>query len=290
MKRKGFVSLVGAGPGDVDLLTIKALRLLKTADVVVYDRLVSADILELIPTGVSRISVGKSPGRHCVPQDQINKTIVNLAKSGRRIVRLKGGDPFTFGRGGEEALALKQHNIPFEVVPGITAASGCSAYSGIPLTHRGISRRVQFITGHFNNDEPLEINWRSIADPDSTLVIYMGLANLPMMIRSMIEAGLPAATPAAAVHNGTMASQQRIIAPLDKLNVAIREKGFEAPVMFIIGEVVSLADELDWFHCVLQKPDLGKPVLEQPALEKYAVAKYALENHVLEEPVYAEVP
>ena len=253
MMNEGFVSLVGAGPGDADLLTIKALRLLKTADVVVYDRLVSADILELIPAGVSRISVAKSPGKHCVPQDQINEIIVNLAKTGRRIVRLKGGDPYMFGRGGEEVLALKQHNIAFEVVPGITAAAGCSAYTGIPLTHRGISRRVQFITAHFNNDEPVDLNWQSIADPDSTLVIYMGLANLPGVIQSLIEAGLPVTTPAAAVQNGTTDTQQRVIAPLDQLNEAILEQEMKAPVMIIIGEVVSLADELDWFHHALEE-------------------------------------
>ena len=253
MMNKGFVSLVGAGPGDADLLTIKALRLLKTADVVVYDRLVSADILELIPAGVSRISVAKSPGKHCVPQDQINEIIVNLAKSGRHIVRLKGGDPYMFGRGGEEVLALKQHNIAFEVVPGITAAAGCSAYSGIPLTHRGMSRRVQFITAHFNNDEPVDLNWHSIADPDSTLVIYMGLANLPFVIRSLIEAGLPASTPAAGVQNGTTDAQQRVIAPLDQLNDAVHAREMKAPVMIIIGEVVSLAEELDWFQHALEE-------------------------------------
>ena len=253
MQHKGFVSLVGAGPGDADLLTIKALRLLKTAEVVVYDRLVSSDILQLIPPGVSRISVAKSPGKHNVPQDQINEIIVNLAKAGRRIVRLKGGDPYMFGRGGEEVLALKQHNIAFEVVPGITAAAGCSAYSGIPLTHRGISRRVQFITAHFNNDEPVDLNWQSIADPDSTLVIYMGLANLPLVIRSLIEAGLSATTPAAAVQNGTTDIQQRVIAPLDRLYKAIHEQKMKAPVMIIIGEVVSLADELDWFHHTLEE-------------------------------------
>ena len=253
MMNKGFVSLVGAGPGDADLLTIKALKLLRSADVVIYDRLVSADILELIPTGVSRISVAKSPGKHCVPQDQINEIIVNLAKSGRRIVRLKGGDPYMFGRGGEEVLALKQHNIAFEVVPGITAAAGCSAYSGIPLTHRGMSRRVQFITAHFNNDEPVDLNWHSIADPDSTLVIYMGLANLPLVIQSLIEAGLPASTPAAAVQNGTTDAQQRVIATLDQLNDAVHEREMKAPVMIIIGEVVSLADELDWFQHTLEE-------------------------------------
>lgn len=252
MSKKGFVSLVGAGPGDAELLTIKALRLLEQADVVVYDRLVSADILSMIPTGISRISVGKEVGKHCVPQHEINEIIVNLANSGRKVVRLKGGDPYMFGRGGEEVLTLKKHHIAFEIVPGITAASGCSAYSGIPLTHRGMSRRVQFITGHFNNNEPLDLNWQSIADPDSTLVIYMGLSNLPLMIDSLIGAGLPAATPAAAIQNGTTRSQQCLITRLDQLNDAIQHKQMIEPVMIIIGEVVSLADELDWFQAELE--------------------------------------
>ena len=247
MNRKGFVSIVGAGPGDAELLTIKALRLLQTADVVIYDRLVSADILELIPAGVSRISVAKSPGKHTVPQEQINETLVNLAKAGRNVVRLKGGDPYMFGRGGEEGQMLKKHHIDFEVVPGITAAAGASAYSGIPLTHRGMSRRVQFITGHLNNDEPLDLNWQSIADPESTIVIYMGLANLSLAIQSLIDAGLPADTPAAAVQNATKAEQQRILSRLDQLDDAIRSQQLKPPVMIIIGKVVSLAEELDWF-------------------------------------------
>ncbi len=248
MQKNGFVSLVGAGPGDAELLTVKALRLLKTADVVIYDRLVSADILELIPAGVSRISVAKSPGKHSVPQDQINEMIVNLAKTGRHIVRLKGGDPYMFGRGGEEVLALKKHCIAYEVVPGITAASGCSAYSGIPLTHRGLSRRVQFITGHLNDNEPLDLNWQSIADPDSTIVIYMGLANLPLAIHSLIDAGLPASTPAAAVQNATTPNQQRVITTLELLNDTIHQAHMKPPVMIIIGKVVALAEELDWFQ------------------------------------------
>lgn len=256
MTKKGFVSLVGAGPGDAELMTVKAVRLLQQADVVVYDRLISADILSLIPSGVSRISVGKEVGKHCVPQEQINEIIVNLARSGRKIVRLKGGDPYMFGRGGEEVLALKKHNIQFEVVPGITAASGCSAYSGIPLTHRGMSRRVQFVTGHFNNNEPLDLNWRSIADPESTLVIYMGLSNLPLVVHSLIDAGLPASIPAAAVQNGTTQSQQRVITTLDKLADAIRQKHMQAPVMIIIGEVVSLAEELDWFQYAIEEKQL----------------------------------
>jgi len=253
MKDYGFVSLVGAGPGDAELLTIKALRLLQTADVVIYDRLVSADILELIPAGISRISVGKSPGNHCVPQGQINEIIVNLAKSGRHIVRLKGGDPYMFGRGGEEVLALKQHHIAFEIVPGITSASGCSAYSGIPLTHRGISRRVQFITGHFNNDEHLDLNWQSIADPQSTIVIYMGLANLSSISNALIKAGLPASTPAAAIHNGTTETQQRVLSTLEQLHVEIQKKQIQSPAIIIIGEVVSLTDELDWFQQELDR-------------------------------------
>jgi len=200
IKKIGFVSLVGAGPGDPELLTVKALRLLESSDVIVYDRLVSSEILELIPHGVSKISVGKSVGKHCVPQEQINEIIINLARAGHHVVRLKGGDPCLFGRGGEEALALKKHNVEFEIVPGITAASGCSAYSGIPLTFRGLSRSVLFLTGHLNNDEPLEMDWRGIAEADATLVIYMGLANLPQISASLIDAGLDASTPAADVH------------------------------------------------------------------------------------------
>ena len=255
MQRKGFVSLVGADPGDPDLLTVKALRLLELADVVVYDRLVSADILDLIPAGVSRISVGKSAGRHCVPQGQINEIIVNLARKGRHVVRLKGGDPYLFGRGGEEALTLRQHGIAFEVVPGITAAAGCSAYAGIPLTHRSMSRSVRFVTGHFSHDEPLDIDWQKLADPDCTLVIYMGLANIGPICAGLMSAGLAASTPAAAIENGTTASQRRVLSRLDQLQDAIRDRGLKAPVMIIIGEVVTLADELDWFQHALEETE-----------------------------------
>lgn len=258
MNNHGFVSLVGAGPGDPELMTLKALRLLQEADIVVYDRLVSSEILDMIPTGVSCVSVGKEVGKHCVPQEQINETIVNLAKAGRRIVRLKGGDPYTFGRGGEEVLALKQHHIAFEVVPGITAASGCSAYSGIPLTHRGLSRSVRLITGHFKNDEPLDINWHYVADPDCTLVIYMGLSNLSQICNSLIEAGLSASTPAAAIENGTTKNQQRVLSRLDQLQSDVNRSGLKAPVMIIIGEVVSLAEELDWFQNALEESDFAE--------------------------------
>ena len=253
MTTTGFVSLVGSGPGDAELLTLKALRLLQEADVVVYDRLVSKDILDMIPSDVSRVSVGKEVGKHCVPQEQINETIVSLAKSGRKIVRLKGGDPFMFGRGGEEILALIQNKIAFEVVPGVTAASGCSAYSGIPLTHRGMSRSVRFITGHFKNDEPLDINWQRVADPDCTLVIYMGLGNLSHICNALIDAGLSSSTPAAAIENGTSKNQRRVLSQLDQLEETVKQSGLTAPVIIIIGEVVSLAEELDWFHKTLEE-------------------------------------
>ena len=244
----GFVSLVGAGPGDPELLTVKALRLLQEADVVIFDRLVSSQLLDLIPHGVGRISVGKSAGDHCVPQDQINQTIVNLAKSGRRVVRLKGGDPFIFGRGGEEALVLRQHDIAFEVVPGITAAMGCSAYSGIPLTHRGMSHGVRFITGHFHNGEELDIDWDKIADPDCTLVIYMGLAKLQPISDELIIAGLSPITPSAAIHGGTTANQHKVISTLSRLPEAVFDARLKSPVMIIVGDVVLLSEELDWFQ------------------------------------------
>lgn len=247
MQTQGFVSLVGAGPGDPDLLTLKAHRLLQQADVVLFDRLVSKAILDLIPTGISRIAVGKSAGNHCVPQDQINEILINLARAGHRIVRLKGGDPYLFGRGSEEALELKAQNIPFEVVPGITAAAGCSAYSGIPLTHRGKSRRVQFLTGHFKNDEPLDVDWNSVADPHSTLVIYMGLSSLEEICQQLIRAGLPSDFPAAAIENGTTVDQRCVISTLAALSVDVMKYNLGTPVMLIIGEVVSLAGQLDWF-------------------------------------------
>ncbi len=245
---KGFVSLVGAGPGDPDLLTVKALRHIQNADVVVFDRLVSTEIMALIPHGVSRISVGKTPGYHCVPQDEINETLVNLALSGRRVVRLKGGDPYLFGRGGEEALILKQHSIPFNVVPGITAATGCSAYSGIPLTHRGLNHGVRFITGHLHNEDESEVNWEKVADPDCTLVIYMGLSNLGKIAGKLIQAGLGDKTPAAAIHAGSTLEQRKVISTLTELEATVKHAELKSPVIIIVGEVVALSKELDWYQ------------------------------------------
>lgn len=246
-KIRPVVYLVGSGPGDPDLLTVKALRLMQQADVIVYDRLVSAEILALIPAGIKKVFVGKASGNHHMKQEQINKLLVTLANTSRCIVRLKGGDPFIFGRGSEEAQFLLQHGIDFEYVPGITAASAVSAYAGIPLTHRGIARSVRLITGHCTSDQPLNFNWQSLADKETTLVFYMGLANMEELCSKLVEAGLDASTPAAAVENGTTHKQRRCISTLQQLPAAIKHMAIKSPALIIIGDVVSLADELNWF-------------------------------------------
>lgn len=246
MSHSAKVYLVGTGPGDPDLLTVKAHRLLQTADVVIYDRLVSDAILDQIPSGVSKIYVGKKTGNHTLPQNEINQLLLKLAESKRTIVRLKGGDPFIFGRGSEEAIILSVHNIPFEIVPGITAAAACSTYAGIPLTHRGLSQGVQIVTGHSQADKPLELNWKTLADENKTIVIYMGLANIELISKKLIIAGLCKNTPAAAIQNGTTSQQKRVISSLEKL--AVDTSSLQAPVIFVIGKVVSLANQLDWFE------------------------------------------
>ena len=241
------ISLVGAGPGDPDLLTVKALRLIQSADVVVYDRLVSDAIIDLIPAGVTRLFVGKQPGCHALPQEQINQLLLKLARAGHRVVRLKGGDPFIFGRGGEEALLLAEHGVRFEIVPGITAAAACSAYAGIPLTHRGLAHGVQLVTGHCRRDEPLDLDWRALAAPDLTLCLYMAVAHLEQIARELIAAGRAARTPVAVIARGTTGSQRRLLTRLDTLAASVREAGIGAPAMVVIGEVVTLAERLDWF-------------------------------------------
>ncbi len=241
------VYLVGAGPGDPELLTVKAQRLLQEADVVVYDRLVSPEVLAIVPQGVARICVGKGPGNHSAGQQEINRLLVSLASRGRRVVRLKGGDPFVFGRGSEEAQHLARHGIAFEVVPGVTAATACAAYAGIPLTHRGLATGVHFVTGHRHNNEPLDIVWDKLADPQSTIVVYMGLANVDEICAALIAAGLPGATPAAAIENGTTPAQRRCITTLAELPARISGLHLQSPALFVIGKVVALAHELDWF-------------------------------------------
>lgn len=241
------VYLVGTGPGDPELLTLKAVRLIQEADVVVYDRLVSQSIMEQVPSGIPRIYVGKRNGHHTFSQEQINQRLVTLAKSNRRVIRLKGGDPFVFGRGSEEAMHLLEHGVCFEVVPGVTSASACTTYAGIPLTHRGIANNVQIITGHSRDGQEPEQDWQSLNRPETTLVIYMGLANLPYITRRLIEAGFDPATPAAGIENGTTPQQRTCIATLVDLNQKLLSQRFEAPVMIVVGKVVELSSELDWF-------------------------------------------
>ena len=251
MKTTGKVYLVGAGPGDPGLLTVRALELLKQADVVVYDRLVSPQILDLIPAGVMRTSVGKASGRHSVPQEQINQLLVDLcindANAERQVVRLKGGDPFVFGRGSEEALYLSDHGVPFEVVPGVTAAAACSAYAGVPLTHRGLSHGVRFVTGHFLENKRLKLDWRALADPDSTIVIYMGLSSLERICTALLNQGMDPATSAVAIQDGTTSRQRRVFGDLTTLPGRVKNSRLKAPVLVVIGRTVSLAGRLDWF-------------------------------------------
>jgi uroporphyrin-III C-methyltransferase len=241
--KPGTVILVGAGPGDPELLTLRGARAIAEADTVVHDRLVPSDILSLAPKGAERIDVGKQAGHHPIPQNRINDLLIQFARRGRRVVRLKSGDPFIFGRGCEEAAALDRAGIPYEIVPGITAAQGCAASARVPLTHRGLATSVRYVTGHCKADEPLDLDWASLADPTTTLVVYMGMANIDEIVRRLIEHGLPGDTPALAVCQGTTASERRTCAPLVGLPPAARAASFAGPILFIIGRVAAFADE-----------------------------------------------
>lgn len=239
----GKVYLVGAGPGDPELLTMKAIRAIGEADVVVYDRLVSDRILETIGDGVARINVGKQADFHPVPQAEINEILIRLGRAGRTVVRLKGGDPFIFGRGCEEAAELEAAGISYEVIPGITAAQGCAAAARVPLTHRGLATGVRYVTGHRKANEPLDLDWKSLADPNTTLVVYMGLSNIEEIVAELVSHGLPTNTPVLAVCQGTTDRERRICTCLAKLPLAAREAAFSGPVLFIIGRVAGLALE-----------------------------------------------
>jgi uroporphyrin-III C-methyltransferase/precorrin-2 dehydrogenase/sirohydrochlorin ferrochelatase len=243
----GQVALVGTGPGDPELLTLRALRLMQQADIVLYDNLVSADIMALVPETTERLYVGKERNQHTMRQEAINRTLVDLAQAGKRVVRLKGGDPFVFGRGGEEIETLAADHITFQVVPGITAALGVSAYAGIPLTHRDYSQACVFVTGYLK-DGSSNLDWPALARPRQTIVFYMGYLALTEICRQMIAHGLPADTPAAIVQQGTTAEQQTVVGNLKTLPELANAAELRPPSLIIVGEVVRLREKLAWFR------------------------------------------
>ncbi len=244
--RVGTVRLVGAGPGDPDLLTVKAARMLREADVVLYDQLVGEGVLALLPAHAERIYVGKRSGCHAVPQDEIIAMLVRLSTGGRDVVRLKGGDPYIFGRGGEEAQALAHAGVPFEVVPGISAAQGASCYAGIPLTHRDHAASVVYATGHCKDDGG-EPDWAALARPRQTVVMYMGVAGLPRICRQLVAHGLRADTPAAIVEQATLPGQRVVKGTLLTLPALALARSVRTPALIIVGSVVSLQPALGWF-------------------------------------------
>jgi uroporphyrin-III C-methyltransferase/precorrin-2 dehydrogenase/sirohydrochlorin ferrochelatase len=244
--RSGEVYLVGAGPGDPELLTFKALRLMQQADVVFYDNLVSKEVLDLCRRDADLVYVGKRRDNHAVPQEGINQLLVEHAQKGKRVVRLKGGDPFIFGRGGEELEELKAHGIPFQVVPGITAASACSTYAGIPLTHRGYAQSVKFVTGQLKNRQQA-LEYAELVHPNQTVVFYMGLHTLPVLVQGLLDHGKPSATPIAIVSKGTAADQRVLTGTLEDIVDKQVDAKLEAPALIIVGEVVDLHEQLAWF-------------------------------------------
>ncbi len=251
----GIVYLVGAGPGNPDLLTLRAAKLIALGDVLVYDRLVGADILKLARGDARRIYVGKARANHTLPQDEISALLVRLAREGRRVVRLKGGDPFIFGRGGEEIETLRSHGIPFEVVPGITAASGIAAYAGIPLTHRDHAHAVTLVTGHLK-DGSMNLDWTALARPGQTVVVYMGLQGLPILARELIAHGLPATTPAAVIQQGTTVNQRVVSGRIADLPRLAADAQLVAPTLIVIGDVVKLQHAFAWFDpATVARPD-----------------------------------
>ncbi|MCG8707728.1 uroporphyrinogen-III C-methyltransferase [Brenneria sp. 4F2] len=233
----GEIWLVGAGPGDAELLTLKALRAIQQADVVVFDRLVSAEVMDLVPADVLRIDVGKTRGCHRLPQEKINQLLVELAQAGQRVIRLKGGDPFIFGRGGEEMDYAQSAGVVCHVVPGITAATGCAAAVGLPLTHRACAQSVRFVTGHSQDGEP-QLDWPTLADAQQTLVFYMGLSHSSRLCQRLIEHGLPAQTPTAIIERGTQPTQRLLTATLATLPALLARYQPQSPSLLVVGDVV----------------------------------------------------
>ena len=243
--KPGKVYLVGAGPGDPGLMTVRGLRLLRDAQVVVYDQLVNPVLLEEVAVDAQRIFVGKQAGRHCIAQSDINSVLIDYARRGFDVVRLKGGDPFVFGRGGEEAEALADADIPFEIVPGVSSAVAVPAYAGIPLTHRDYASSFAVVTGHEAVKSKSSVDWAKLATAVDTLVILMGLHNLPLIVAKLVANGRSADTPVAVIHQGTTEQQQTVIGTLS--DIVEKSAALKAPALIVVGEVVRLADKLDWF-------------------------------------------
>ena len=260
----GEVYLVGAGPGNPDLLTFRALRLMQQADVVVYDRLVSPPILDMCRRDADRFYVGKERDNHAVPQDEINMVLVRLAKEGKRVLRLKGGDPFIFGRGGEEIETLREHGVPFQVVPAVTAAAGVASYAGIPLTHRDHAQALILVTGHLK-DGTMDLDWDMLCRPRQTIVIYMGLKGLVTLCDEMKKHGMPGDTPAAIVQQGTTLNQKTVVGTLDTLPALAAQAELKPPTLIIVGSVVSLHAKLNWFHPEPAADDHWHTPLDRPA-------------------------
>ncbi|MBG9995782.1 uroporphyrinogen-III C-methyltransferase [Pseudoalteromonas sp. NZS127_1] len=258
---EGEVYVVGAGPGDPELLTLKALQLMQQADVVVYDFLVSDEIMELVRRDADLICVGKRLGDHSVVQDDTNQMLVDLAKQGKKVCRIKGGDPFIYGRGGEEVQVLAANNVNYQIVPGITAAAGCSAYAGIPLTHRDHAQAIQFVTGHCKKDGQ-ELDWQSLAKPNQTLAIYMGVIKSPHIQSELLKHGRKAGTPVAIIENGTRKNQRVVTGQLGELADLIQRNSIISPALLIIGEVAALHSQLAWFGKNEQTSSFAQPLTD----------------------------
>ena len=251
----GRVFLIGAGPGDPELLTLKAMRMIQEADAVVFDRLVSPEILALAPEEARKVFVGKSPDSHPVPQERINEILTELASEGLTVARLKGGDPLIFGRGSEEAAYLRENGIDVEYAPGITAAQGAAASTGVPLTHRGFATGVRYVTGHRQANGSLDLDWKSLASEETTLVVYMGVANIGQIAMRLVAEGLSETTPVMAIANATTPRETRMFSKLGQVALDAREAGLKAPVLFVVGKVVTLCAE--WPADVFEPTDLS---------------------------------
>ena len=267
----GMVYLVGAGPGDADLITVKGLRCLRAADVIVYDRLISPALLEEASPHAERVFVGKESGCHTLAQEQINALLIAQARRGRTVVRLKGGDPFLFGRGGEEALALAEAGIPYEIVPGVSSALAVPAYAGIPVTHRNYAAQVTIVTGHESTaDGPsASVNWEALAKLEGTLVILMGLANLATISGRLIASGMAPQTPAAVIEQGTLPAQRVVSGALEDIAALVSAAKLRSPAIIVIGAVAALRESLAWF-------DSLQPVILAQQMERDASSKLAL--------------